>query len=221
MQTQVAAYLQALDIEVSVEEWACIRRFYDLLMVANQKVNLTRITAHDDFLVKHIADSLLALAAFPELRSSQLAIADVGCGAGIPGIPLAIVCPQSSFVEIDSVGKKVRCVSELIEQLALENCRAHQERSCEMAHRAEHIGRYDVILGRAIGDTAKLIDECQAMLCGGGRFLSFKTPAQIITERPTTERQARRYGLKVTTSQVYELPGGAGSRQLWIVTNVG
>ncbi len=195
-----------------------IRLIHQRVVDVNQRVNLTRITGADEFLIKHIADSLLLLAVRPDLPAASLKLIDVGCGAGFPGLPLAMICRPSHFVELDSNAKKVAFVDDLITTLNLTNCRAEQGRARELAGISHHREAYDLVLARAVGNTPKLIRECRHLLAPrGGRFYIYKTPRNIAREMMETQRAAARAGLQVTRSPVFTLPANAGQRQFWIL----
>ena len=194
-----------------------ISLLYHTLVEINQRVNLTRITSAEDFIVKHVIDSLLALLALPELGETECDVLDLGCGGGFPGLPLAIFCPFLRLTEMDGTGKKVTAVREFAKRLELSNVEAVHSRGAEWA---AHTGKkYDVILARAVKDGAYLIRECQRLLRPGGVLLAFKTPATIDREYQAARREARRLKFGIELSDEYELPGQAGVRQFMLIGN--
>lgn len=82
-------------------------RYYELLVETNKVMNLTAITEPEDVAVKHMVDSLLAY----EAEMAGKTLADVGTGAGFPGVPLKIYCPELKVTLIDSLGKRLRFCS--------------------------------------------------------------------------------------------------------------
>jgi 16S rRNA (guanine527-N7)-methyltransferase len=209
------AWLRAQGIEPPDEFEARMRKLHELLLIANQRQNLTRITDYRDFLVKHILDSLLVLAVVPELRTSPLEVLDLGCGGGFPGLPLAMTCPDSQFTELDSTKKKIVAVQSFIDDLGLDNCDAVQARGNEYGHRFPR--SCDIVLARAVSVGAKIIAESQKLLNRGGRLIAYKTPASVEKERPETLEAARQANVRVRSSKVFELPDGAGERQFLII----
>ena len=199
-------------------DWArTVKRLYDLLQQANQQHNLTRITDYDDYLVKHIADSLLTAVAYPPLQTQPLRVADVGCGGGFPGLPLAVTFPQLQCVEIDRVKKKIGCVAHMIRELSLNNCGVAVGQGRELGRRPEHRGGYDVVVARAVGPTAKLVKDSRHLLADGGVMVSCKTPRQIKKEADEATREAERHKLTLELSPIYTLPADAGQRQFHVL----
>ena len=200
-------------------EWpARIARFHQLLLAANADCNLTAITGYGDFLHKHIADSLLLAAACPALRTAALDLADIGCGGGFPGLPLALTFPRLRCVEIDSLAKKVALVGRFIEDLHLTGCRAVAGSARELARRPEFAGHFDLVVVRAVGDTPDLIKTCRGFLKPAGQLVAYKTPAQVEAERLLVEREAAKFHLAVSVSPIFDLPASAGQRQFWLLT---
>ena len=104
----------ALGIELSAAQAAQLVRHLDLLDEWGQRMNLTAIRERDQQVTKHVLDSLTVL---PHLRGER--IADVGSGAGFPGIPLAVLSPARQFTLIDSTGKKCRFLEHVRDELGL------------------------------------------------------------------------------------------------------
>lgn len=108
----------------------------------NSKINLISRKDMENFYEHHVLHSL-AIAKVQPFKS-MAEILDVGTGGGFPGIPLAIMFPDTRFHLVDSIGKKIRVVQDVIEKLDLKNCRAEQIR-------AEQIrGEYDFVVSRAV-----------------------------------------------------------------------
>lgn len=188
---------------------------YDALVEVNQRMNLTRITSEEEFLCKHMIDSLLVLVAVPELAELESDVLDLGCGGGFPGLPLAIFCPLLRLTEMDGTKKKVGAVQEFIYRLGLENATAVQARGAEWA---AHTGKtYHAVLARAVKDGAYLVRECRRLLKPDGMLIAYKTPAAVKRELADARKEAKRNRLAVETSDVYTLPGDAGERQFMLI----
>lgn len=211
--------LEAFGIHPTANAWeTTIEALYEDLERAADGLNLTRIRGRSEVLVKHVLDSLLGAAAFPRLATKTLRIADVGCGAGFPGLPLAICFPALEAVEIDSTRKKSAYTAGAIERLRIANARAVWGRARELARTAGHQGQYDLVVTRAVGPTPRVIRECRRLARPDGGILAYSTPAAIDAEHKETIREAGKAGLKAVASPIFQLPGDAGARRFWILT---
>ncbi len=230
----VVAFLRACGVDLERSPLQVMRRLYADLLAANREDNLTRITAEADFWVKHVADSVAVGLAVPGLvgrtsRSSAgetgeaiVRVADVGCGAGFPLLPLAWASPALSFTGFESRGKKADFVSREIRRLGLGNAHVVSRRAREAGRLPEHAGQYDVVLLRAVGAAGEMVRGCRALLREepGARMVHYKTPDGVAAEQAMAEREAGKYGLAVETSQTIELPGEDGERQFLLLRRI-
>ncbi|MBM3945217.1 MAG: 16S rRNA (guanine(527)-N(7))-methyltransferase RsmG, partial [SAR202 cluster bacterium] len=131
-------------------------RYFDLLMDWNTRVNLTSVTARAEVESRHFLDSLAVARAVPVEALASARIADVGSGAGFPGMPLAIVFPGSSVTLMEATSKKTRFLSALIESLELSNVTVLAGRAEELAHREDLRESFDLVLARAVAGLRSL-----------------------------------------------------------------
>ena len=94
--------------------------YYDKLVEFNKKVNLTRITDKNEVYLKHFFDSITPLLEFPDLFKGEKTLCDVGAGAGFPSLPIKILCPNLSITIVDSLGKRLKFLDELVNDLGLD-----------------------------------------------------------------------------------------------------
>jgi len=113
-----------LGIDLSKEDIDALIRVVDELEIANAQFNLTAIRDRPGMLRKHVLDSL---SVHPYLRGTR--IADVGTGAGFPGLPLAIANPKRRFALIEATGKKARFVAQVAQKIAIGNVEVVNERA--------------------------------------------------------------------------------------------
>jgi 16S rRNA (guanine527-N7)-methyltransferase len=171
----------------------------DLLDDWNSRMNLTAIRDRPSQLTKHLLDSLTVL---PYLQGER--IADVGSGAGFPGIPLAIVEPHRHFSLIESTGKKCRFLEHVRDALELKNVEVVQSR----AESYKPDVRFDTVIARAVGPLADLVKAAGGLVVGGGRLLAMKG------RYPEDELAAKLSGWKVAAVHPLTVPGLAEERHL-------
>lgn len=177
----------------------------------NEKVNLTRITDYQDYINKHICDSLLLGAAFPELTERKLSICDIGCGAGFPSLVLAAAYPEWEITALDSIAKKTTFVKLAGEKFNLKNLSVFTGRSNELNRKAEWKNRFDIVTARAVSTAKTVYTDARNFPKTNGRFILYKTPDQLAEDLPQIKIAAANKKWRIT--DVFELPDNAGSRQ--------
>ncbi len=156
---------------LSAEQCDRLERFVALLLRWNRTHNLTAITRPQQVLSIHLLDSLSAAVELP--ADPPLQVLDAGCGAGLPGIPLAIALPQHRFTLIDAVAKKCAFVTQARLELDLANVEAVHGRLEELRG-ASYQAHFDVIIARAFGALATLVEVSRHLLAPGGRWIAMK-----------------------------------------------
>ncbi|MGD9108760.1 MAG: 16S rRNA (guanine(527)-N(7))-methyltransferase RsmG [Gammaproteobacteria bacterium] len=140
-------------------------QYLNLMAKWNQTYNLTTITQPRNMVILHILDSL---AINPFLLGSR--ICDVGSGAGLPGIPLAIVNPDKYFTLIDSNNKKIRFLTQVKIELKLNNIEVIHAR----AEKYQPQNCYNTIVSRAFSSINDMLLQTQHLCCNDGIFLAMK-----------------------------------------------
>jgi 16S rRNA (guanine527-N7)-methyltransferase len=190
---------RGLGLELDAAQCEQLVRHLDLLDDWNTRMNLTAIRERPAQLTKHVLDSLTMV---PWLRGKR--VADIGSGAGFPGVPLAIVMPGLHFVLIESVGKKCRFLECVRDTLQLANVEVVQVRA-EAYQPAE---RFDTVLARAVGPLADLVRYGGHLVAGGGRLLAMKG------RYPEEELTKRLNGWKLVSVHPLRVPGLDEERHL-------
>ena len=144
------------------------------ILAWNEKVNLTRITQPDEFIVKHFLDSLVCCT-HKEYQNARKII-DVGTGAGFPGIPLAIMSADKNFVLMDSLGKRLKIIDELCAEAGISNVETIHTRAEELARNKQHREKYDLCVSRAVANMAVLAEYCLPFIKVGGCLMAYKGP---------------------------------------------
>ena len=125
-----------LDLPESARQTLC--DFGAAVIKQNEVMNLTAITQPDQVAKLHLLDSLTVLTA-ADLRGKQ--IIDVGCGAGFPGVPLAIACPEARVTLLDSLGKRMKWLEEILPQLGVRaQCVTAREELAECTSAIKKLG---------------------------------------------------------------------------------
>jgi 16S rRNA (guanine527-N7)-methyltransferase len=176
--------------------------YLDVLLEANQHLNLTRITDRAAAEVQHVADALTLL---PHLPAGLITLADVGSGGGVPGIPLAIVRPDMRVVLIESTKKKAAFLREAIQKLALQNVQVSDRRAEELA-RSDQREQFDVVTARAVGALVWLAEWCLPLARKGGKVLAMKG-AKIVEELPAAAKAIKLLGGAPPVVHPAVLPG--------------
>lgn len=172
-------------IALSADQHALLSRYLDLLLEANARMNLTRITDRAAAEVQHVGDALTLL---PFLPAEAHRLADVGTGGGVPGIPLAIARPDARVVLIESTRKKVAFLQSAVETLGLTNVAVVDGRAEDAAQSPKHREAYDVVAARALATLDWVAEWCLPLAKPKtGKVLAMKG-ARITQELPAAAR---------------------------------
>lgn len=169
-------------------------RYMDEILRMNESINLTAVKSPDEFVVKHLLDSLSCIDS-PEWKKA-LTIADIGTGAGFPGVPLAIMDPSKKFSLIDSLQKRLRVIDQITEELNISNIQTFHLRAEEAGQSKEHREKYDLCVSRAVASMNVLVEWCLPLLKVGGTFIAYKGE-KVSQELSEAENAIRLLGGKV------------------------
>ncbi|MDP5031167.1 MAG: 16S rRNA (guanine(527)-N(7))-methyltransferase RsmG [Paraglaciecola sp.] len=162
---QLNTVLKDSDIQPNVEQVEKLVAYVLLMHKWNKAYNLTSVREPEQMLIKHIVDSIVVA---PFLTEDNYI--DVGTGPGLPGIPLAIMCPEKYFVLLDSLGKRVRFMKQVAYELKLNNIEPIQSR-VEDYQPLIHI---QGVISRAFASLKDMLHWCQHLVDSQGVFLALK-----------------------------------------------
>lgn len=181
------SYLQSLlaqtKLTVNSEQLEALTTLIEMLNTWNAALNLTAIKDVKQMVLLHVVDSAVLWPVLAQqlnvVRGDEVdaQVADVGTGAGFPGLVLAILAPQVHFTLIDSVGKKLSFVRQVVAKLGLRNVELINKRCEEIEHEP-----FDVIVSRAFAPLERMVDWCLPLLRPEGRFVAMKAnlePSEI------------------------------------------
>ncbi|YAI82031.1 MAG: 16S rRNA (guanine(527)-N(7))-methyltransferase RsmG [cyanobacterium endosymbiont of Rhopalodia sterrenbergii] len=147
------------------EQW---EKLYQELILANRKINLTRIIDPKDFWEKHLWDSLAGIDRKIINTKSSLKGIDIGTGAGFPGIPVATIYPHFQVTLLDSKIKKIKFIDSILEKLKFNNCQTLIGRSETIGQMKKYRETYDLALIRAVSTPSVCIEYALPLLRIGG-----------------------------------------------------
>lgn len=191
-------------IPLSEEQIAQFAVYNEMLLDWNTRMNLTALTSPNDVAVKHIIDSLTAYDA--PLFDAAEALIDVGTGAGLPGIPLAVYAPHLTVTLMDALAKRVRFLTEVTRAMGLTNTRCIHARAEEAARQKEHRARYDIAVSRAVARMPVLLEYTLPFVRVGGSVLALKGRAYA-EEAEEGKHAAQILGGGAIASSPVQLPG--------------
>lgn len=211
----LAARAGEAGIPLTAEQIGQFSVYHEMLLDWNTRMNLTALTAPEDVAVKHIIDSLTAYDA--ALFDGAWTLIDVGTGAGLPGIPLAVYAPHLTVTLLDSLNKRVRFLTEVTAAMGLQNVRCIHARAEEAARTAEHRAAYDIAVSRAVARLPVLLEYTLPFVRVGGTLLALKGRAYA-EEQKEARRAAEVLGGGRITARPVHLPGLDDVRAILTVT---
>jgi 16S rRNA (guanine527-N7)-methyltransferase len=196
---QLKKGLKNMDLSIDESKQEQLVAFVLLLDKWNKAYNLTSVREPEQMMIKHILDSL---AIGPHLN--QVKYIDVGTGPGLPGIPLAIVFPEKHFTLLDSLGKRIRFIKQVIFELKLNNINTVQSRVEQFIPDDP----YDSVITRAFASIKDMLHWCQHLVDSQGQFLALKglLPEEEIEQIPE--------GYSIVDAIELAVPGLEGERHL-------
>jgi len=177
-----------------------LEAFARMLIDENRVLNLTAVTDLDEVRVRHVEDSLAALPYLREIASDAPSLIDIGSGAGLPGLALAIALPEWRIVSVEATGKKARFQKKVVQALGLSNVTVTQGRAETLAHDPAHRERYDAATARALAPLPVVAELTLPFVRLGGSALAWKGPSadeEIARARRACDRLGGRVGREI------------------------
>ncbi|MFQ5936886.1 MAG: 16S rRNA (guanine(527)-N(7))-methyltransferase RsmG [Acidiferrobacterales bacterium] len=199
---QLAAGLRELSVELSADVQARSLEYLTLLTKWNRVYNLTAVRDPCEMVARHLLDSL---AAAPFIKGPR--VLDIGTGAGLPGIPLALALPDARFVLLDRSAKKARFVRQVVAELMLRNV----EVVCARVQDFAPANKFDTLVTRALASINELLAMAGHLCARDGRILFMKGAD------PAAELVAIPRGYKLNEVKRLQVPATEAERHLvWV-----
>lgn len=205
MINKLTSLLNATAISLSDQQKHQLIAYVGLLHKWNKAYNLTSVRDPEQMLIRHILDSIVVK---PYLQGQRFI--DVGTGPGLPGIPLAIVCPDSRFTLLDSLGKRIRFLRQVQFELKLPNIELVQSR----VEAFTVPQAFDGVISRAFASLCDMVNWCHHLTAAEGRFYALKG---VLHDEEIAGLPA---GFRVERIVPLNVPGLEGDRHL-IIINTG
>ncbi|MCR5767536.1 MAG: 16S rRNA (guanine(527)-N(7))-methyltransferase RsmG [Lachnospiraceae bacterium] len=174
----IISEFSANGLEINEYQAEQFYKYYSMLVEKNKVVNLTAITEFNDVVIKHFIDSAILVKYLNNDSGSKMTgtgkIIDIGTGAGFPGIPIKIMCPELEMTLVDSLNKRIIFLDEVINTLELKNIRTIHSRAEDLARKPEHREQYTMAVSRAVSNLTTLVEYVLPYVKVGGKFYSYK-----------------------------------------------
>ncbi|SDP46526.1 16S rRNA (guanine(527)-N(7))-methyltransferase RsmG [Selenomonas ruminantium] len=159
-------------IALSDKQMEQFNRYFELLVEWNEKINLTAITEPKEVAIKHMIDSITAYD--EKIFQDGVTVIDVGTGAGFPGLPLKIFCPEIKLTLMDSLNKRIKFLQTVVEELDLQDVECVHARAEEGARNKKYRESFDIAVSRAVARLPILCEYCLPFVKKGGYFIALK-----------------------------------------------
>ena len=169
--------LDMLNMDYPPEAPRLLATYHELLADWNERVNLTGDASFAVMLDRHYMDSVAPLAQ-AKLFPRNASLIDVGSGAGLPGLPLAILRPDLRVTLLDSLGKRVKFLDEVVRVLQLHNVRTLHARAEDAARDVRLREQFEIATARAVAATPVLLEYLLPFVKVGGKAICYKGPSE-------------------------------------------
>lgn len=168
LKTKLIRLIEQTDLSLSDQELDLLVGYVERLDKWNKAYNLTSVRDPQQMLIKHIVDSLVVSPHLQKTPCNNGKFIDVGTGPGLPGVPLAITNPELEFTLLDSLGKRIRFITQVNHELKISNVTPLQSRV------EDHQGQYAGVLSRAFASITDMVNWSHHLVAPDGRFFALK-----------------------------------------------
>ena len=208
-------YGEKIDIKFTEEQLNQFYEYMNLLLEWNEKINLTAITDPNEVILKHFIDSLTINKYIKENNT----LADVGTGAGFPGIPLKILRPDLKITLVDSLNKRINFLNEVINKLNLVNIETVHSRIEDFGKDKKYRESFDFVTARAVANLAVLSEYLLPIAKVGGQCVCMKG-SSVEEELSNGKNAIKVLGGKIKIIDEFVLPDSDMSRNVIIIDKI-
>lgn len=208
-------YAEKIDIVFNEEQLEKFFNYMNLLLDWNEKVNLTAITDPEEVIIKHFIDSLT----ISKYIENNKQIADLGTGAGFPGIPLKIYRNDLKVVLVDSLNKRINFLNEVIEKLNLDNITTIHSRIEDFGKDKKYRETFDYVTARAVANLSVLSEYLIPVVKVSGQCISMKG-SEIESEIDESKTAINILGGKILKVDKFNLPETDIVRNIIIINKI-
>lgn len=208
-------YGEKIDIKFTEEQLNQFYEYMNLLLEWNEKINLTAITDPNEVILKHFIDSLT----INKYIKENSTFADVGTGAGFPGIPLKILRPDLKITLVDSLNKRINFLNEVINKLNLVNIETLHSRIEDFGKDKKYRESFDFVTARAVANLAVLSEYLLPIAKVGGQCVCMKG-SSVEEELSNGKNAIKVLGGKIKNIDEFVLPDSDMSRNVIIIDKI-
>lgn len=212
MENKLKEISKEINVNLSEEQLNKFKKYMDLLLEWNEKINLTAITEEDEVILKHFVDSLTVLKYIDDGAS----IVDVGTGAGFPGIPVSIAKDNINVTLVDSLNKRINFLEEVISDIDLKTIKAIHSRAEDFGQNKEYREMYDISVSRAVANLSVLVEYLLPLVKVGGKCICMKG-SEVEEEITNAKFAIKELGGKIELVDEFCLPGTDIKRNIIVI----
>lgn len=213
-------FIQALKeqgIELAEKQIQQFRRYFEILVEWNEKMNLTAITDEPSVYLKHFYDSISASFHFDFTKVTT--VCDVGAGAGFPSLPIKICYPHLHITIVDSLNKRIQFLNHLSDEIGLDHVEFVHARAEEFGQNPQYREKFELVTARAVARLSVLSELCLPLVKEGGKFLALKA-ASGDDELKDAKKAITILGGKLVHHVAFELPVEESERTIYVFDKV-
>ena len=211
-----------ISVPLSAEEIRAFQVYASMLKEKNKVMNLTAVDDDKGIAMKHFIDSLTLCPYIREeeakSKKDKLTFVDVGTGAGFPGLPVKISCPELSVTLMDSLDKRLKFLDEVITALGLSDCTTVHSRAEDAGRNKKFREKYDIVTARAVARLSVLAEYCLPLVKVGGVFLAMKAHSE--EEETEAGKAIALLGGTIEKTDTFKLPGTDMERSIIVVRKI-